>query len=110
MPCTEFERLLLEYGELSGEARRTADAHLAGCAGCRALLEGLADVDAQLAVAYADAVVSTGFRDSVLRRVEGHVPIRRPSLIPEVLDFVGWAAVVAITAYVINQLSPVPFI
>jgi len=110
MPCAEFEPLLLDYAELNAEARRRADAHLASCPGCRSFLEGLAEVDARLTAAHAEAMVSPGFRDSVRRRVERQAPIPRLSLIPEILDFVGWAAVVAIVAYVINQLSPVPFI
>jgi hypothetical protein len=32
--------------------------------------------------------------------------VRRPSFIPEVLDFIGWAAVLAIVACFVAQLNP----
>ncbi|MBI3695446.1 MAG: hypothetical protein HY238_11495 [Acidobacteria bacterium] len=108
MPCDRFESLLVDYGELRPEERREADAHLAVCAECRAFLNSLADLDGSLSAAYTGARVSPEFRDSVMRRTSREAVIARPSFVPEILDFLGWMAVVAIVAYVLNQVNPFP--
>ena len=100
MSCGEFESRLLEDGEWSAEA----GAHAESCGHCGALLEELRAVDADLLAAYGGAEVSRGFRESVLRRAEGQAPLRRPSFLPEILDFVGWSAVVVLVVYVLDQL------
>ena len=108
MPCAQFEHLLLEYGELRLEEQREADAHLAACAACRAFLDSLAGLDACLSAVYAGVRVSPEFRDSMICRAARQPVIRRPSFVPEILDFLGWMAVVAIVAYVLNQVTPFP--
>ena len=103
MPCAQFEDLLLDYGHLDPEQRGSIDAHVAACADCRAFLDSLAEMDAACSARFAQLGAPTAFREAVLRRIDREVPLRRPSYVPEVLDFVGWAAVVAIAVGLLYQ-------
>ncbi|HEV8130654.1 MAG TPA: hypothetical protein VGQ81_05355 [Acidobacteriota bacterium] len=104
MPCAEFEDSLLDYQALDSEKLQRANAHLAMCADCRAFLEALGEVDASLTDLFAGYHVFPIFRQSVLRRLQNQRQNRRPSVIPEILDFIGWAAVVVIVACFVAQL------
>jgi hypothetical protein len=86
--CPEFEDLV----------REGATGHAQHCEQCRALLEALADVDDSLDGAFAGVSAPLHLAASVRARVAIEAPIRRPSMIPEVLDFIGWAAVLALAA------------
>lgn len=83
MPCASFEDRLLDYHELSAGERSSIDAHLAECAGCREYLDVLGGIDAQLAKLYSGA------------RIGAEIRLDKPSFIPEILDFLGWASVLA---------------
>jgi hypothetical protein len=92
MQCELFEDQLLGYDDLRGPDRASVDAHVAACPGCREFLEALTCVDQGLAAMY----TGVGSR----RPLSKHRPLstqemRKPSAWPEVLDFCGWAAVVA---------------
>ena len=89
MPCASFEDRLLDYAELSTAEREPVDAHLAGCADCREYLKTVAHLETGLSGLYSGAQVSPTFRHDVLSILE------RPSLLPEVLDFIGWAGIIA---------------
>src|SRR5882724_6205968 len=95
MPCDSFEDRLLDYSELSAAEREPVDAHVAGCADCREYLDAAERLDARLADLYAGVRVSPGFQAAVLSRKKAEVFLARPSLLPEVLDFVGWAGGIA---------------
>ena len=88
MSCPEFEDLVREGA--SGHAQR--------CEHCRALLEALADVDEALETAFAGVSAPPRLAASVRARLAIESPVRRPSIVPEVLDFIGWAAVLALAA------------
>jgi|SRR5579864_781626 anti-sigma factor RsiW len=109
MACAEFESQLLEYGELARDVRVRVDAHVAGCTGCREFLEALQAVDAALESQFAGRHVSTEFEQAVRRRVQSEPAARRLSFVPEILDFVGWAAIVALIGlalYWVTNLVP----
>ncbi len=106
MGCAEFQELLLEYGELSGDGRAPVDAHVGQCAGCREFLQALDAVDAQLGAQFGGRETSAGFAPAVRRRVNREAAVRRPSLVPEVLDFVGWIAIVALIGVLAWWVSP----
>jgi predicted anti-sigma-YlaC factor YlaD len=89
LPCASFEDLLVDYTELAPAERCAVDAHLAGCADCREYLETMAHLETGLSGLYAGAQVSPTFRHDVLSIFE------RPSLLPEILDFIGWAGIIA---------------
>jgi anti-sigma factor RsiW len=106
MGCAEFRELLVEYAELVGDARARVDSHLAQCSGCREFLGALQTVDAALAARFCGRETSAAFATAVRRRVGRETAMRRPSFIPEVLDFVGWGAIVVLIALAIWWISP----
>ena len=109
MPCVEFEDLLAGYEDLPATGRYKADAHLAVCLDCREYFESLSDLDRKLTGLYAGLHLSSDFASSVMsrasRRLRVPVPLRPPSVWPEVLDFCGWAAVTAIAAMLVVGLA-----
>jgi len=110
MACAEFEERLLEYAELANGERARVDAHAALCASCREFLEALRTVDSQLTAQLASLEVTPAFAPAVRRRVRRESAVARPSLVPELLDFVGWGAIVALLvllAWWLAPLSPV---
>lgn len=85
--CDGFEDRLLGYSELSVQELCAVDAHVAVCEDCRDFLASLEQVDRDLSALYSGIEP----RRSPLPRAV----FARPSALPEVLDFCGWAAVVA---------------
>jgi hypothetical protein len=110
MPCAEFAELydlLIEYAELAGEARARVDAHVAQCTGCGEFLEALSAVDEGLGAEIGGRrEVSVEFAAAVRTRVRREASVGRPSLIPELLDFTGWAAIVALIGLLAWWVSP----
>lgn len=102
MPCEAFEDLLGGYKELSAMDRHSVDLHLAACADCRERLEALAEIDRELDRLYQGFRPRPGFHASVVTRANASTQRfwrpAPPSAWPEVLDFCGWAAIVAIAA------------
>ena len=96
MVCPSLEDLL-QHG---------ADGHAVHCADCRALLEAFADVDARLGAGLAGVVAPPSMGSTVRMLAAREVQVRRPSYVPEILDFVGWAAVLAIAAVLIPRYLP----
>ena len=87
MPCEAFEDLLNGYSELPAAERAAVDAHLTACPACSDFLETLMALDRSLTALYS-AVEP--------RRAFDPASVKQPSPLPEILDFVGWAAVAAI--------------
>ena len=106
MACAEFEERLLEYADLANGERARVDAHAAQCAICREFLEALRTVDSQLTAQLARLEVSPAFAPAVRRRVLRESAAARPSLVPELLDFVGWGAIVALIGLLAWWLAP----
>jgi anti-sigma factor RsiW len=107
MACPQLEDLLVDYSELPAAGRAAVDAHLVACGDCRAFYDALGGIDDALAAAFAPAAVGPGLGAAVRRRTLEAGPARRPSWIPEILDFIGWAAVVGVALYVVDDVSPV---
>jgi anti-sigma factor RsiW len=107
MPCAELEDRLIDYADLDGDEQRAIDVHVAACAACRAYLDTLARLDAALTAKFAGRRVSAQFRPAVRAAARRQVLEKRPSFIPEVLDFIGWAAVLLIAVGLLQQLRPV---
>jgi hypothetical protein len=106
MACPEFEDRLIEYAGLEGAARACVDTHIAECADCRLFLQALRVVDRELTARFARRDVSSAFAPTVRARVQREGPARRPSMIPELLDFVGWGAIVALSGLLAWWLIP----
>ena len=96
MACPRLKELA------AGDA--TAIAHAARCEECHALLEALAEVDATLDAAFAGISAPLGV--AARARAIREMPLRRPSVLPEVLDFIGWAAVLTLAAVLIPKFLP----
>jgi hypothetical protein len=96
MACPELEDLL----------REGSDGHAAHCEECRALLDALAYVDATFDAAFAGISSPPGLAAAARARLARELPVRGPSLVPEVLDFIGWAAVLAMAAIVVPRFLP----
>jgi hypothetical protein len=96
MACPDFETLV----------RQGPAGHAAHCADCAALLESLADVDAGLESAFAATAAPPSLAASVRLRIAAEQCRKRPSLVPEILDFVGWAALVTLVAVLAQRVLP----
>jgi len=95
MPCPDLEELLNDEN----------NGHAVNCGKCRALLGAVARVDGILSAAFAQVSAPPGLAAAVRGRVALEVPERRPSPLPEVLDLIGWAAVLAVAAIVIPRFT-----
>jgi hypothetical protein len=93
MACPEFEDLL----------RDGAGGHAAHCERCRALLDAFAHVDSTFEAAFGNISAPRTLAASVRARIAHEVPLRPPSLIPEILDFIGWAAVLALAVLLLPR-------
>jgi hypothetical protein len=96
MACPDFEDLL----------REGPGGHASGCGECRALLEAAAEVDRTLELAFQDVSAPGRVSAAAYARIERLSRIPRPSLVPEILDFMGWAAVFAAAAVLIPRYLP----
>jgi hypothetical protein len=95
MACPSFEELLRGAGD-----------HAARCEECRALLEALTEVDATLEAAFADITAPAGLAARARAQASLEAALQRPSWVPEILDFIGWAAVLALAAVLIPRCLP----
>ena len=96
MACPDFEDLV----------NGGAGDHSAHCEECRALLDAWADVDATFDAAFAGISAPPRLAALVRARAVREIAVRRPSLLPEVLDFIGWAAVFALAAVLLPRFLP----
>ena len=99
MACPELEDLLSgSFGD-----------HVRGCERCRALLEAFAEVDSAFENAFKGISAPAGMASSVLARARispGDLP-KRPSAVPELLDMIGWAAVLVVAAIVLPRFTTI---
>jgi anti-sigma factor RsiW len=106
MPCAEFADRLLEYAGLARDERARVDDHVAGCGECRELLQALRAVDAELTARLSGHAVSADFEAVVRERVRRQASAPPPSRVPEVLDSLGWAAIVALIGSIVWWMVP----
>ncbi len=96
MACPDFEDLV----------NGRAGDHAAHCEECRALLEAWSDADATLDAAFAGVSAPPSLAAAVHTRIANEAALRRPSLVPELLDLIGWAAVLALAAVLLPRYLP----
>jgi hypothetical protein len=96
MACPNLEDLLQE----------AADGHAAHCEECRALLEAWAYVDATLGKGLAGIAAPPSLALHARALAARELRASRPPLVPEILDLLGWAAVLAIAAILIPRYLP----
>ena len=95
MACEEMEPFILDFAELDDAARGRVRAHASKCAECRELLDAAVELDARLSIT-AKAPEQLGW--AVMARIE-----RRPSYLPELFDFVGWAAMITVAVGLLRE-------
>lgn len=96
MACPDFEELL----------REGPGGHASHCEKCAALLEAWTDVDASMQAAFGDVSAPPNLAAAVRIRIAREEDQRKPSPLPEVLDFIGWAAVLTLCTVLIPFLLP----
>ena len=99
MPCASFEDLIADYPELAAAERADVDSHVAACAGCREYLETIRELDAGLEKLYSGAQVSPALQRAVFSRMGAEARMGKPSPLPEVLDFIGYAGIIGAIAW-----------
>jgi hypothetical protein len=95
MACPNFEDLL------NGKCGD----HVLNCKDCRALMEACAEVDSVFDAAFSGIAAPSGVTAAVRSRIDGASMQRRPSPIPEFLDLIGWAAVLAAAAVCLPRFA-----
>jgi hypothetical protein len=95
MACPNFEDLL------NGKSRD----HALNCKDCRALLEAFAEIDSVFESAFAGIAAPAGMAAAVRVRIRHASLDRRPSPVPEFLDLIGWAAVLAAAAILLPRFT-----
>ena len=96
MACPDFEQLVQEG----------PNGHAARCETCAALLDALREVDSGLETAYAGIHAPPSLAAGVRLKIAGEGPRRGLSLLPEVLDLIGWLAILGLVAVLVPQLVP----
>ena len=96
MACAEFEELLIDYQDLPFPERTRVDAHLAGCADCREYMSILRQLERDLTAQYSGVTARSELQTRIHSRITAETRLARLSFLPEILDFIGGAAIVAI--------------
>ena len=95
MACPELEDLLEGKG----------NDHTLHCENCRALLEAFTEVDSVFESAFTGIAAPAGMAAAVRARIHPAGFERRPSPVPEFLDLIGWAAVLATAAILLPRFT-----
>lgn len=107
--CADLEPLLFDYRNLSATERERVDAHVASCADCRETLKALSYLEDELSEVCSAIDAPAEFRNMLRSRVALEKPVRGPSVVPEILDFLGWSAIFAVAVVVAGQVNVLPF-
>jgi hypothetical protein len=91
MNCAEIKDLILSDSETE-----LVEEHARGCEDCREYLEAARNLDLALAKA---GKAPARLRGAVMAAIAP-----KPSYLPEILDFVGWAAMITVAVGLFGQL------
>jgi len=94
MACPDFDELI----------RQGPNGHAGHCDECRALWDAWTEVDEAFESAFAGVAAPPKMAPAVRARIARELGIRRPSILPEALDLIGWAAVLALLAIMLPHL------
>ena len=95
MLCESWQDAILRCQDLAATERAALDAHLVHGPECREYHAQAVRLDAELTGAFNGVYLSSGAVAEVNRRAPSAAPALGPSLLPEVLDFVGGASAAA---------------
>jgi len=106
MACPEFDSWILESveGALPGGDQSRLDRHLESCGDCRAFRESLGILDTALTAQLRPPSLPVDFRRRLMRRVSAAAREKTPSMLPELLDFAGIAAVAVAGGFLLQSL------
>ncbi len=93
--CPAFEDLLKEGSQV----------HAAQCPRCRELLEALTCVDETLDAAFGKIGAPPDLESALRARIARVRAETKPSILPEILDLIGWAAVLAAAAIAVPYFA-----
>jgi hypothetical protein len=106
MACAEFQDRLIDYEDASPRERTELDVHLARCADCRSYWNTLEQLDGALALRYSVPPAPHVLEDRIRTRIAAEARLPRVSFLPEVLDFIGGASLLAIACGLAWLLVP----
>jgi anti-sigma factor RsiW len=95
MLCESWQDAILRCQDLAATERVALDAHLVQCPECREYHAQAVRLDTELTAAFTGVHLNPGAVAEVTRRAPSATPALGPSLLPEVLDFVGGASAAA---------------
>lgn len=110
MACSQFEERILD---LIGMNRRPEDdaelaKHLGGCAPCQSFYDEQLSLDSFMASAIPAPKLRHGFKERLLRRVAmEELQKQKPSLLPDILQFIGIVSVAIPAGVFLQMLSGV---
>ncbi len=106
MACPEFESWILESVEgcLPSDEHRRLEQHLEGCTECRVFHESLDILDTALTAQLRPPLLPVDFRRRLTRRVSAAAREKPPSVLRELLDFVGIAAVAVAGGFLLQSM------
>ena len=96
MACSEFDSVL------SG----TAGNHASHCEECAAMLEAATDADAILESALTGVSAPPRLAAAARMRILAESRSKGPSILPELLDLIGWAAILTLAAILFPSFWP----
>jgi hypothetical protein len=96
MACPEFDSVL----------RGAAGNHALHCEECAAMLEAAADAEAILESAFAGVSAPPSLAAAARMRIAAESRSKGPSILPELLDLIGWAAVLTLAAILFPRFWP----
>ena len=108
MTCGSFEDLLVPSEDLSAQDRERLDLHLAECDECRSYRDALEQLDTVLTQRFSRIETADAFKSRIYSRISAQAVLTAPSFLPELLDLIGWAAVVVVTFVVTRAIFPLP--
>ena len=107
MICTDFIEQLLDYETRTADDRDIIDQHAASCESCREYRTALSEVDVWLNREFPSIQVSPVFDYRVRSRIQTFEQATRgPSLLPVILDFVGYFSLAVALAVTMILLFP----
>ena len=96
MACADIEDLILNNSGWEPGQRQLVEAHVRGCEDCLAFLEAAQSIDFALEQTRRAPARLTA---AVLAAIAP-----KPSYLPEILDFVGWAAMISVAVGLVREL------
>ena len=110
MSCASFEELLLDYAALPAQERNAVDLHLAQCSRCRQFSDAVSQLDVALTEQFSGVQPSGSLQTRLHAVATSRPPLRAPSMLPELLDLIGFAGIGLVVSLILWKVVPIPAI